>query len=150
MKKIFKNNILPCLLAVILTSVLFFCTKGIPLFGLPSDEDIASVTVTNYGLGGITYTITDPEEIHLARNMANFLCYIPFSQSTAAASGENTISFTYHCKDGSSVTVAANRTTVFYRGKAHTLKGDNGPTFVNVAEGLFFLKDAVEANPSIT
>ena len=42
---------------------------------------------------------------------------------------------TYYLAYGGTVSISANETTVWYRGKAHVLQDDN--TFINLTRGVF-------------
>jgi len=46
---------------------------------------------------------------------------------------------TYFLKDGTSKTISANNTTVWWNNKIHVIKDKE--MFVNLTEGIFFLED---------
>ena len=139
-KRFVLNFILPVVATVILVGGGNLILHGIPLFSLPDAEEIAYVDITDERLDPEPRRITEAEEIVKARNIANFLVYKP----GPADGGDPIIKLTYYLQDGSVYTVSANETTLYKGGKAHPIKGDNGPTFINVTEGLFFYDRLVE------
>ena len=52
---------------------------------------------------------------------------------------EPAITITYFLKDGTSKTISANNTTVWWNNKIHVIKDKE--MFINLTEGIFFLED---------
>lgn len=105
--------------------------NGMYLIGIPAVEDVERVTITR---ADESREITDREEIELAVGLSGFLKYSLFAR--AEEGGEPLITITYHRTDGQTVTLAADRATVWWKGKPHAIREEG--VFVNLTEGLFF------------
>lgn len=121
---------------VVLVNILW---DGMYLIGVPSVEDVERVTVS---YPSVTDEVKEAagEKIETAVKLTGFLKYDLFR--TADESGGPLITITYFTKDGREVAVAANRETVWWKGRARAIQ--DGEMFVNLAEGLFFLDDLAE------
>ena len=86
--------------------------------------------------------VYNPEDLELTVKLSGFLRYDLFAQPDE--SGEPLITLSYHTLDGGTVTVSANRTTVWWHGKAHAIKDPD--LFINLIEGIFFLEEAQSAS----
>lgn len=111
-------------LSVVTTSLLFFFTRGLPLPGLPKETELLSVTVEHH-------TITNQEQLHLARNLANIVTWQP---GAPLWSPLPTIP-----KAMGIFPLLSMKIPCTTRAAPTKLRGDNGQLFLNVAEGLFFL-----------
>ncbi|MCH5343069.1 MAG: hypothetical protein J1E64_03445 [Acetatifactor sp.] len=126
------------ILATTLTVIIDFAWQGIPLFGLPDKEHIVQVEITDHKLG-VTKTLTDTEDIELARGCAGWLEY----RLGEVADEDPVITVVYTDDKGRTYEVSANETAVIYKGKAHLLKDDE--SFVKIVEGIFFLGKIMDA-----
>lgn len=140
MNKYIKGT-LKFVLQILVTTALLLCIdiamKGMYLIGIPEIEDVKLVTVSYPEVTEEVKQITDGENIGLAVKLSSFLRYAPFRE--ADLSEAPLVTVTYYTADGKTVSVSANRTTVWWKGKPHAIK--SGKTFLNLTEGLFFLKD---------
>lgn len=134
LRRILRRLVLPVVISTIIVTAGFCLIHGIPLTGIPKTEDLSSVEILDLNVGPVPNVADTEEEMELAVNIANFLAY----EWGTPAEGEASVIITYHKKDGSTVELSANTDTVYWRGKARKIKGDNGHTFVNVTEGVFF------------
>jgi len=105
--------------------------NGMYLIGVPAKENVGRVTITR---AGESRELADSEEIELAVGLSGFLKYSLFEG--ADEGGEPLITITYHLTDGKTVTLAANRETVWWKGKPRAIREEG--VFVNLTEGLFF------------
>ena len=81
--------------------------------------------------------ISSSEDIELALKLTGFLKYDLFGKVNSEE--EPAITITYFLKDGTSKTISANNTTVWWNNKIHVIKDKE--MFVNLTEGIFFLED---------
>lgn len=136
--KVDKSTIIRTAIAVVLTCIVvtmvFFATKGVPIWGAPRAEDVQSVTVKMED-DGVYAEFTDLEKIKLAVNLINTLNYQPFTPPSETTGPDVTI--TYTLKDGRELTAAANWITGWWNGKPHALKRPD--VFVNLAKGVFYV-----------
>ncbi len=143
MKKIVKSLLrlfgIIALVTLLTVSIQLF-TQGMWLWGLPSFDEVQSVRIAYPSVTDTVKEVSEPEDMELALKLTGFLKYDLFEK--ADTTGEPLIAITYHRKDGTEQTVSANRTTVWWQGKAHALKEKD--MFVNLTEGLFFLEDLQE------
>ena len=143
MKKIAKSllRLLGLIVIVtILTVGIQIFTQGMWLWGLPSLDEVQSVSLSYPSVTDTVKEVSEPEDMELALKLTGFLKYDLFEK--ADTNDEPLISITYHRTDGTEQTVSANRTTVWWQGKAYALKEKD--MFVNLTEGLFFLEDLQE------
>jgi len=127
-RKVMTDTLKSVLLTTVVYTILWYFAHGIPLAGLPGEENIARITVS---FDDHSHETADPEDIHLARSLANCLNY----KVLGKAQGEPLITITYYLVSGEEISVSANETTVWWRGKPHPLYDDN--TFVNLTRGVF-------------
>ncbi|MCD7919329.1 MAG: hypothetical protein LUG45_04520 [Clostridiales bacterium] len=114
-------------------------SEGMYLIGIPDAEEVQRVTITYPTVTDEGKVLTDEEEIELAVSLSGFLKYELFSE--ADADGEPLVTITYDMASGETVTVSANRDTVWWKGEAHAIKEEE--TFLNVTEALFFQPEMV-------
>ena len=103
-------------------------------------DEVQSVSLSYPSVTDTVKEVSEPEDMELALKLTGFLKYDLFEK--ADTNDEPLISITYHRTDGTEQTVSANRTTVWWQGKAYALKEKD--MFVNLTEGLFFLEDLQE------
>lgn len=143
MKKYIKG-ILKFLLQILLSTAVILCIdigiSGMYLIGIPQIENVEKVTISYPAVTDEVKELSDGEQIGLAVKLSGFLKYAPFRQP--GLNEEPWITITYYTADGKTIPVCANRTTVWWKGKAHVLKDDE--TFINLTEGIFFLEDLAE------
>lgn len=132
------------LLSILATMVLVtgfkIAVDGCWLIFLPIDQKVESVTITYPSFSPEAKEITDPDDLQKCTAMLNLLKYDVFAQSKDTSAP--LITYDFHLKDGSELTVSANNETVFFKGKQHVLKEPE--VFVNLTEGLFFPSDSME------
>ncbi|MCC8100035.1 MAG: hypothetical protein LIO78_08260 [Clostridiales bacterium] len=114
-------------------------SEGMYLIGIPDADEVQRVTVAYPSVTDEVKELTDEEDIALAVKLSGFLKYELFSE--ADADGEPLVTITYDMATGETVTVSANRDTVWWKGKAHAIKEEE--TFINVMEALFFQSEMV-------
>ena len=139
------NKIFKCLIRflieVIVMTVLIvginIFTNGMYLWGLPRINDIQSVNITYPSVTDDVKEISSSEDIELALKLTGFLKYDLFGEVNSEE--EPAITITYFLKDGTSKTISANNTTVWWNNKIHVIKDKE--MFVNLTEGIFFLED---------
>ena len=140
MNKIFKG-LIRFLIEVIVMTVLIvginIFTNGMYLWGLPRINDIQSVNITYPSVTDDVKEISSREDIELALKLTGFLKYDLFGEVNSEE--EPAITITYFLKDGTSKTISANNTTVWWNNKIHVIKDKE--MFVNLTEGIFFLED---------
>ncbi|GAA0180973.1 hypothetical protein SH2C18_35740 [Clostridium sediminicola] len=144
MKKISCNRFLYYLIPMIVTGIIciigYIFINGIPLFNVPEIEEVSYVEISDSQLDIKSRKFTKVEDIEKAISLTNFL-YYSFGKPEQK---EPLIKFSFHLKDGKSYVISSNEKTVFVNGKAYKLKGDNGKTFTNLTEGIFFFSEMVE------
>ena len=118
------------IVSCILNAAIWIALHGIPLTGLPERKDVESVTIVRNGTE--EREITDDEDVELLVKAANLLNYRFWGKKE----GNSVIVVTYHLKSGADVTIEANSTTMWWKGKTHALKETD--IFVNIIQGLFF------------
>lgn len=114
-------------LSVVTTSLLFFFTRGLPLPGLPKETELLSVTVEQHQLNS-SHTIINQEQLHLARNLANIVTWQPGTPLWSPLPA---------IPKATGIFIAVNENTMYCKGCAYKIKGNNGQLFLNAAEGLF-------------
>ena len=122
------NKIFKCLIRflieVIVMTVLIvginIFTNGMYLWGLPRINDIQSVNITYPSVTDDVKEISSREDIELALKLMGFLKYDLFEKVNSEE--EPTITITYFLKDGTSKTISANNTTVWWNNKIHVIK----------------------------
>ena len=111
--------------------------NGMYLWGLPRIKDIQSVNITYPSVTDDVKEISSREDIELALKLTGFLKYDLFWEVNSEE--EPAITITYFLKDGTSKTISANNTTVWWNNKIHVIKDKE--MFINLTEGIFFLED---------
>ena len=106
-------------------------------WGLPRINDIQSVNITYPSVTDDVKEISSSEDIELALKLTGFLKYDLFGEVNSEE--EPAITITYFLKDGTSKTISANNTTVWWNNKIHVIKDKE--MFINLTEGIFFLED---------
>lgn len=112
-------------------------TDGMYLLGLPDLNDIQSVNISYPSVTDGVKEISSREDIELALKLTGFLKYDLFGEVNSEE--EPAIIITYFLKDGTSKTISANNTTVWWNNKIHVIKDKE--MFINLTEGIFFLED---------
>ena len=100
-------------------------------------NDIQSVNITYPSVTDDVKEISSREDIELALKLTGFLKYDLFGEVNSEE--EPAITITYFLKDGTSKTISANNTTVWWNNKIHVIKDKE--MFINLTEGIFFLED---------
>ncbi len=126
--------------ALVLLGLLNAALAGLRLPGLPAAGDLVRVEVTDARYGE-TRTLVDPEDLQLA---AGCLDSLQRRLWGGAAEGEPVVTLRLTRKNGKTVEIAANETTVFYRDKAYPLQRQN--TFLKLTEGCFFFDRAAQVD----
>lgn len=121
------------LAAVVIAIALEFITDGIPLFGIPKPEEVASVVVEHGAFPDSTRELTDETDIELAVALTGYLRYVPLK---APAVENELITVTYRLQDGSEIVISASYGAVWQNGKAYALRHED--RFVKMCTGLFF------------
>lgn len=123
-------------ITVLIVGIKIF-TDGMYLWGLPDLNDIQSVNISYPSVTEDVKKISSREEIELALKLTGFLKYDLFEEANDKE--EPDIIITYFLKDGTSKTISANKTTVWWNNKIHVIKDKE--MFINLTEGIFFLAD---------
>lgn len=129
---LFAAQVIAAAAVFFLIEILFI--DGMFLTGVPSADEVESVTVEYPTISDRLAEATDSENIELAVDLTGFLRYSAFKSPDESAPALITI--TYRLIDGREQTVAANNETVWWNGKAHSLKQPE--VFVNLTKGIFF------------
>lgn len=140
MNKIVKGLIRFLIEVVVITVLIIgisIFTDGMYLLGLPDLNDIQSVNISYPSVTDGVKEISSREDIELALKLTGFLKYDLFGEVNSEE--EPAITITYFLKDGTSKTISANNTTVWWNNKIHVIKDKE--VFINLTEGIFFLED---------
>ena len=113
-------------------------TDGMYLWGLPKLNDIQSVSISYPSVTDDVKEISSHEDVELALKLTGFLKYDLFGEVNSEE--EPAITITYFLKDGTSKTISANNTTVWWNNKIHLIKDKE--MFIKLTEGIFFLEDS--------
>lgn len=111
--------------------------NGMYLLGIPSIGDIQKVTISYPDLSGAPKQVTELENIELAVKLTGFLKYTLFEK--ADLSDDPMINITYYLYSGEEITVSANKKTVWWKGRAHTIKKEE--QFIKLTEAIFFYSE---------
>ena len=123
-------------ITVLIVGISIF-TDGMYLLGLPDLNDIQSVNISYPSVTDGVKEISSHDDIELALKLTGFLKYDLFGEVNSEE--EPVIIITYFLKDGTSKTISANNTTVWWNNKIHVVKDKE--VFINLTEGIFFLED---------
>ena len=123
-------------ITVLIVGIRIF-TDGMYLLGLPDLNDIQSVNISYPSVTDGVKEISSREDIELALKLTGFLKYDLFGEVNSEE--EPAITITYFLKDGTSKTISANNTTVWWNNRIHVIKDKE--MFINLTEGIFFLED---------
>lgn len=110
---------------------------GMWLFGIPKAEDVCKVTISCPRITDTVKTYTDAESIDLAVALTGFLKYSLLEKPEG--SREDAVEIIYELRDGRTVTVAADETTVWWKDRAHAVRSPGG--FVYLVEVDFFSQE---------
>ncbi len=121
-------------LSVLISAGVWIGFYGVPLLGLPKAEDVESVKLVSPDSDPVT--VTDAENVELLVKAAHLLNYKFGAPDSADPEQPESYTLRYNLKNGEVRVLSANRTTVWWKGKAHLLKEPD--VFYNVLEGLFF------------
>lgn len=108
--------------------------EGMYLIGIPKIDDVQKVTISYPEATNEIKEISDEKQIELAVELTGFLKYSLFEKGNDIETPMITI--TYFLDNGQSISVSANRDTVWWKGKAHAIKDKE--MFINLTKGLFF------------
>lgn len=120
--------------AVVAVSILM---NGMYLLGIPDPEDVRSIVAEYPGVTDEKKEFTDREHVEQAVKLTGFLRYALFEEPVSG--GSSMITITYVLDDGRTVSVSADRETVWWKGRLRAIK--DREMFVNLAEGIFFLEE---------
>lgn len=132
--------LLTVLASTILVVLIHLLTSGMYLLGVPKAQEVQAVTLSYPQVSEAVKEVNDREKIEQAVKLTGFLKYSLFQE--ADTGGEPLITMTYRLADGRTVSVSANRETVWWKGKARALKKPD--MFLNLAQGIFFLEDLAQ------
>lgn len=135
-----RKTLATTVVVVIISLALEFAMDGVPLFGIPKADTVASVTVIHPRRPENAKRFADAENIDLACKLPNFLRWSPGKSPENTKTGAITI--TYELADGEILSLSADEQTVQWRGKTRALAEET--TFVKLAEGIFFLDDIMD------
>lgn len=146
MKKLGKG-LLKLAVEILITTVMLMCisisVEGMYLLGLPKAEAIRKVEISYPAVTAETKVLSGGEDIERCLNLTGFLKYKVFTRAEDA--GTPTISMTFFLEDDTTVTVAANDSTLWWKGKTYVLK--HPKTFLNLTEGIYFLQEIQATQP---
>lgn len=146
MKKLGKG-VLKLAVEILITTVVLICisisVEGMYLLGLPEAETIWKVEISYPAVTAETKALTGEEDIERCLNLTGFLKYKVFTGGEDA--GTPTMAMTFCLEDGTTVTVAANETTLWWKDKTYALK--HPKTFLNLTEGIYFLPEIQATQP---
>ena len=111
--------------------------NGMYLLGIPDPEDVQSVVAEYPGVTDEKKEFTDREHVEQAVKLTGFLRYALFEEPVSG--GSPMITITYVLDDGRTVSVSADRETVWWKGRPRAIK--DREMFINLAEGIFFLEE---------
>lgn len=139
--KVVKTVIRFFITVLITTSLMMglsIITKGMYLIGIPKIDDVQKVTISYPEATDEIKEFSDREQIELAINLTGFLKYSLFEHADDKELPMITI--TYILDNGKSISVSANRSTVWWKERAYVIKDKE--TFIRLAEALFFLQES--------
>ncbi|MCD7863529.1 MAG: hypothetical protein LUG61_08525 [Lachnospiraceae bacterium] len=138
--KVIKEGV-RCFIAVFISTMLIMgisiFVEGMYLIGIPDIDNVQKVTISYSEITNEIKEFSDEEQIELAVKLTGSLKYSLTEKADDKTSPMITI--TYYLEDGQSLSISANRDTVWWKGKAHAIKDKE--TFIKMAEGVFFLEE---------
>lgn len=141
MKKLVYRLLLPISVCMIIQIIVFVLMQGIPLWGLPEASDVIRVEITHSILHSQPKVFSEEQDLKNAVNVSKFLnCGLKGSREE-----EPLITITYYLRNGKTEILAAGENTVYWKGKARSIYGDNGNMFRSISETLFFIDDIMDA-----
>ncbi len=135
-KSLIRFLIQAAVVTILIVAVRIF-TDGMYLLGLPDLADIQSVSISYPSVTEHRKETSSEEDVELALKLTGFLKYDLFEK--ADQTEKPLITITYYLKNGTNKSISANNTTVWWNGKAYAIKDEE--LFINLTEGIFFLKD---------
>jgi len=126
--------LLTVVLSVLISAGVWIGFYGVPLLGLPKADEVQSVKLVSPDSDPVT--VTDAENVELLVKAANLLNYKFGAPNAADPEQPESYTLRYTLKNGEVRVLSADRTTVWWKDKAHPLKEPD--VFYNVLEGLFF------------
>lgn len=142
-KKWLKSGAKLLLTAAVTTLLLMLLNIGMDgmyLLGIPEIRQVEKVLISDSRYPGQTKEVSDEESIELAVKLSGFLRYRPFAP--AEEPKEPRIAITYITKDGGSVSLSADSTSVLWQGNVHALKEEG--IFQTLCEGIFFFPEGAQ------
>lgn len=136
-KRRIKQWSLDLVLLVMLSLLISVWKNGMWLFGIPKAENVCKVTISCPRITDTVKTYTDAESIDLAVALTGFLKYSLLEKPEG--SREEAVEITYELRDGQTVTVAADETTVWWKDRARALRTPG--SFVYLVEVDFFSQE---------
>ncbi len=140
MKKLGKG-LLKLAVEILLATVVLMCisisVEGMFLLGLPKEENIRKVEISYPAVTAETKVLFGEEDIERCLSLTGFFKYKVFTRAEDV--GTPTITMTFWLEDDTTVTVAANETTLWWKDKTYVLK--HPKTFLNLTEGIYFLQE---------
>ena len=129
------------LLTAAISAIIWYAFHGWPIAGnLRQQAEQGNIREVRITRQGESVTLTDPERLRLAAGTAQLLCV---SLPGTASEGETPeMEYLFTFSDGKTMRIGVSDETILKDGRQYAPGGDkNSPTlFVNVTEGLFFLK----------
>lgn len=126
--------LLKIFIGMLICAVLYLCVYGMALIGIPEAEEVERITISYSEFPDEVRELTEKEDLEMVIQLSDFLNYSLLGED--ASDSPPIVTVTYFLKNGDTVTVSANRTSVWWKGKVHALKQED--LFVNLTEGIFF------------
>lgn len=136
-KKIFYESagfLLKIFIGMLICAVLYLCVYGMALIGIPEAEEVERITISYSEFPDEVRELTEKEDLEMVIQLCDFLNYSLLGED--ASDSPPIVTVTYFLKNGDTVIVSANRTSVWWKGKVHALKQEE--LFVNLTEEIFF------------
>lgn len=122
------------LITVLLVVVFSIFMRGMVLTGIPKIDEVQKVTISYPELTDEVVEVTEEEQIELAVKLTGFLNYSLFEKADTEETPMVTI--VYVLDHGESVSISANRNTVWWKGKAYAIKEKD--SFIDLTKEVFF------------
>lgn len=127
----------------VVTALVIGCNiliNGMWILGLPDLRDIQSASIAYPSLTDEIKEASNSDDVELALKLTGFLKYDLFAH--ADNNEEPLVTITYHLKNGNDQIISANHNTVWWNGKAYSMKEKD--IFINLTEGIFFMNDIID------